>query len=55
MRMADENYWTYKAATPTPRYEDIVGWIFNGTEEQWHSLSPGMRREILRSAVSKAL
>lgn len=48
--MADEAYWTYKASSPTPTYEQA--WMlgaFNEIKEQWYSLSPGMRREILRS------
>ncbi len=47
--MADESYWTYKAATPTPSYAEAWSKGFNGTEQQWYSLSPGMRREIIRS------
>lgn len=47
--MADESYWMYKAASSTPTYEKawVIG-AFNGTEQQWYSLSPGMRREIVR-------
>ena len=47
--MADESYWTYKAASPTPSYEEAWTLGFNGTEQQWASLSPGMRREIVKS------
>jgi hypothetical protein len=47
--MADEKYWTYKAATPTPNYGELPEGCFNGTEKEWTSLSPGMRREIIRS------
>ena len=47
--MADESYWTYKAASSTPTYEQAwMSKVFNGTEQQWYSLSPGMRREIIR-------
>jgi len=49
--MADEAYWMYKAASLTPTYGEA--WTlraFNGTEQQWNSLSPGMRREIVRQA-----
>lgn len=53
--MADESYWTYKAASPTPLYEEVFDWIFKGTQQQWYSLSPGMRREIVRSVKVKAL
>ena len=52
--MTDESYWTYKAASPTPSYWDAVwaGAVKQAvmTEADWHSLSPGMRREIVRSA-----
>ncbi len=50
--MADEEYWTYKASTLTP---DVVEAIWcgavpvNTTEAEWCKLSPGMRREIVRS------
>lgn len=46
----DESYWTYKAAGPTPEHRDLPSGVFKGTEKQWHSLSPGMRREIARQA-----
>lgn len=52
--MADEAYWTYKASSPTPSYEEA--WrakAFNGTEKDWYSLSPGMRREIMRANGKK--
>lgn len=49
--MADEAYWTYKAGSATPSYEQAwFAGVFSGTEAQWHSLSPGMRREIVRAA-----
>ena len=47
--MADEAYWTYKASSPTPSYEKAWMLGVKGTEQQWYSLSPGMRREIVRS------
>ena len=46
--MADESYWTYKASSPTPNYEEAWRAGFNGTEKDWYSLSPGMRREIVK-------
>lgn len=46
--MAGEAYWTYKAATPTPKFDEIPKGAFRGTETEWQSLSPGMRREIVR-------
>lgn len=46
--MADESYWTWKAASQTPSFEALPSGCFKGTEQQFYSLSPGMRREILR-------
>jgi hypothetical protein len=52
--MADESYWTYRAATPTPSYAAAVhaGAVNPDTmsEAGFNSLSPGMRREIVRNA-----
>ena len=55
--MADEWYWTYKAATPTPTLEQAKasGAVRSDmTEQAWHSLTPGMRREIVHSANKRA-
>ena len=46
--MADESYWTWKAASPTPTFGELPAGCFKGTQQQFESLSPGMRREILR-------
>ena len=46
--MAGEAYWTYQASSPTPDYASLPEGAFNGTRQQWESLSPGMRREIVR-------
>jgi hypothetical protein len=46
--MSDENYWTYKSSFPTPSFEGLPAGCFKGTQKQFESLSPGMRREILR-------
>lgn len=46
--MADESYWTYRASERTPTHGELPQGVFNGTEAQWCSLSPGMRREIYR-------
>jgi len=52
--MADEAYWIYQASTPTPsHWEAVELGCFKGTEAGWHSLTPGMRREIVRSAKRK--
>lgn len=49
--MADENYWEYKASSPTPTLSDAI-WAGavkpDTTEQDWYKLSPGMRREIVR-------
>lgn len=52
-----EKYWTYQSSTPTPSLEEAIklGAIAaNTTEEKWHQLSPGMRREIVRSKQRKS-
>lgn len=54
--MADEQYWIYKTSTPTPTWIEAL-WCRainqNTTEQQWNSLSPGMRREIVRTNLKK--
>lgn len=45
-------YWTYKAP-PTPELRDLPPGTFKGTEAGWNSLTPGMRREIYRSAMKR--
>lgn len=47
--MSGESYWTYQSAFVTPTFEELPEGCFRGTEAQWHQLSPGMRREIVRS------
>lgn len=47
--MADEKYWTYQSEFPTPSFASIPKGCFRGTEAQWLQLSPGFRREIVRS------
>lgn len=49
--MADESYWTYRGATPTPEAPPEGSKM---TLKDWHSLSPGMRREITRQANKTA-
>lgn len=46
--MTDESYWTYKSSFPTPSFDALPSGCFHGTQAQFESLSPGMRREILR-------
>ena len=47
-----ETYWTYKTP-PTPELSDLPPGSFAGTEQGFNSLSPGMRREIYRSAMKR--
>lgn len=43
-------YHAWKPAEPTPTHDDAIqAGAFKGTADQWHQLSPGMRREIVRS------
>jgi len=54
--MADEWYWAYQTATKTPTHAEALalGAIRSDmTEEQWRSLTPGMRREIVRSHLKR--
>jgi hypothetical protein len=49
----DEPYWTYRASEPTPSLREAIeaGAIAaNTSEREWHQLTPGMRREIVRGA-----
>ena len=47
--MSGEKYWTYQSSFPTPSFNELPEGCFKGTEAQWFQLSPGMRREIVRS------
>ena len=47
--MSGEKYWTYQSSFPTPSFWELPEGCFGGTEAQWFQLSPGMRREIVRS------
>ena len=43
-------YHGWTPAEPTPTYaEAAAAGAFRGTEDAWYQLSPGMRREIVRS------
>lgn len=51
MKRKAHSFWTYQASEPTPTHAEAVeAGAFGGTETEWHQLSPGMRREILRTA-----
>ena len=47
--MANEKYWSYQASERTLTFGELPAGAYAGTEDGWHSLSPGMRREIVRS------
>lgn len=52
----NESYWSYRASEPTPCLADAIaaGAIApETTETQWSQLSPGMRREILRTVKNQ--
>lgn len=36
----------WEPAEPTPDYQEAPPAAFNGTREEWESLTPGMRRKI---------
>ena len=46
------SFWSYRASEPTPSYAEAVeaGAVADGDPNVWEQLSPGMRREIMRSA-----
>ena len=46
-----KSFWSYQSDTPTPRVEDLPPGAFKGTQDDFEKLSPGMRREIARSAT----
>ena len=51
-----KSFWTYQSSSETPSLTEAVsaGAIKKGTtEKEWDTLSPGMKREILRSAQRK--
>ena len=50
------SFWSYQPSSPTPSYWEALecGAIKpNMTEAGWQSLTPGMRREIVRSHMRK--
>lgn len=50
--MANESYWTYQAGH-VPTVAELPAGCFKGDQSEWQKLSPGMRREILRSFQKK--
>jgi len=51
--MKTNSFWSYQSSTPTPHVSDLPDAALLGTQEQFEQLSPGMRREILRTAQKK--
>ena len=52
-RATPKDFWSYQSSSPTPSLKDAVdaGAIHpKTTQQEWESLSPGMRREIVRSS-----
>ncbi len=49
-----ESYWSHKAP-PTPTVNELPPGAFSGTQRDFESLSPGMRREIKRAAELEAI
>lgn len=49
-----ESYWTAKVAQPTPTVAELPKGAFKGSQSDFGKLSPGMRREILRTAEKQA-
>ena len=53
-RKTPKSFWSYQSTERTPDLADLPAGTFNGTQEQWESLSPGMRREIARQTRKAA-
>jgi hypothetical protein len=49
-----EDFWTYHPESETPDFDQIPAGTFAGTRKDWESLTPGMRREIVRQACRRA-
>lgn len=48
------SFWSYQAGSPTPSAAEAVALgAFRGTDHEWQQLSPGMRREIVRSNLKR--
>lgn len=50
------SFWTYQAGSATPSYAEALesGAITTKmTEEGWNTLTPGMKREIVRSHLKR--
>lgn len=47
-------FWSYQSDSPTPTVDQLPAGTFAGTQAEFEKLSPGMRREILRTAIKRA-
>jgi hypothetical protein len=47
-----KSFWSYQAPD-TPSVSDLPKGAFKGTQQEFESLSPGMRRELARSFKQK--
>jgi hypothetical protein len=53
---AQKAFWSYQVEWETPSLEAAIAAnaiSANTTQQQWEALSPGMRREIVRSAAKR--
>lgn len=49
-RKRNQSFWTYQSCEPTPSHSEAVALgAFKGSEADWFKLSPGFRREIVRT------
>ena len=51
-----KSFWSYQASTPTPSLEEAIqlkAINANTTQQEWDKLTPGMKREIVRSHGSR--
>ena len=54
----NKGFWSYQASGETPILEAAIGIGAIGKEttlQQWEALSPGMRREIIRTKLKTAV
>ncbi len=48
--IANRAFWSYQPGERTPTVDDLPPGAFAGTQDEFEGLSPGMRREINRTA-----
>jgi len=47
-----ESFWTYQAP-PAPDFDSLPPGVINCDRAEWESLSPGMRRAIMRDYMRR--